>query len=245
MIGDTPDDLVRRYPGAFGMVVSELAGPTEVQQRMHASREDFLQLLGDSRKAGQFAAQVLDGLDWDWPRWHDYVKTSMYANDTLPDLRQQALRMKPSDGLDMMTGAQLKAVIKQHRATLPGRPQRSELVTAVKALPAGAWAPEAKAHIQLWLNKKEQACRQKMGVRIASRIAHIALEVLRLKQRSDPGYLALRPNWEFVCGDKDQAPKSCRKLHGKVLPAPQAMNTFPGLPCDRLDCQCRIEARGK
>lgn len=243
MIGDTPEELIKRYPDAFEMVVSELAGPPEVQQRMHADREDFLQLLGDSRKAGQFAAQVLDGLDWDWPRWHAYAKASFLAHDTLTDLRHQASCMKPVEGLNMMTVAQLKAVTKRQELNLPGKLQKAELVAAIKALRPDTWSPEAKAQIQLWLTRKELACRREMGAAMASRVAHIALEKLKLQQRIDPGYLALRPNWRFECEGPSwglDKPKDCKRLHGKVLPATEALLSFPALPCERLFCMCEI-----
>ena len=238
------DDLEDYYPQAFVDVISELEGPPEIKERMFAGRHEFLQLLGDSRKAGHWVAQTLDGLDWDWPSWCEYVKTSMYANDTLRDLRQQASLMKPADALDMMTVAQLKAALKQHGGLpLPGKHQKADLIAAVKALSITDWAQVANVQIQAWLNKKELVCRQKMGARMASRISHIAIERRRLQQRRDPGLLALRPRWGFICSAPQSAPKSCKKLNGKVLPAQQAMSIFPTLPCERLDCCCRIEAQ--
>lgn len=226
---------------AFSTVVAELQGSQEIARRLHAGRDEFLQLLGDSRKAGKWVAQTLGGLDWDWPRWADYVQTSFWDLTTPAALREQADRMALGSALGLLTLAQLKKLLREHGGQAPAKAGKADVLKAVQALPADALAPIAQAQIQQWLEAKLLACHSQMGARMASRVSHIALERWQLRQRTEPGYLALRPRWEFVC--EPEAPRACKRLHGKVLHVQQAMATFPVLPCARLDCRCRVETR--
>ena len=240
---NTPfDDLENYYPQAFANVISELDGPQAIQQRMHAGQEEFLQLLGDPRKAGHWVAQKLDGLDWDWPRWHAYVKTSGYNNHTLPALREEAAAMTQADALNLMTMPQLKSLLREHGSTVPvSKATKANVLAAMQSLPSIALDEATQEQVRQWLSNKAADCRQKMGARMASRISHIAMERRQLQQRNATDLLALRPNWKFICSDPQSAPNSCKKFNGKVLPAQQAIGTFPSLPCDLLDCRCRIE----
>ncbi len=229
------------YDQAFTEVISELSGPPEILLRMRSGRAEFLQLLGDSRKAGQWVAQTLEGLDWDWPRWHTNAASMFEDDNTLPALRAEASAIAQADALNMMTVPQLKALLLRHGSPLPtGKATKADVLAAVQSLPPSVLNGVAQELVQQWLGKKVVACRQKMGTRMAGRISHIAMERMRLCQRSDPACLALRPRWQFICGDPQSAPKSCKKFNGKVLPAQQALGTFPRLPCERIDCMCRI-----
>lgn len=220
---------------AFDLVVSELDGTTEVAQRLHTGRAEFLQLLGNRHALGKWVVQTLEGLDWDWPRWH----ASGYI--TLPDLRAEASGMKPVDGLSMLTVPQLKALLREHGGQVPGKATKADVLRAVCGLPSMAWEPVARVQVQQWLETKMVACRREMGGRMASRISHIALERLRFRQLTSPEYLALFTRWEFMC--PSYGPKSCKRLNGKVLPVQEALKAFPALPCARLDCCCWIASR--
>ena len=220
---------------AFDLVVSELDGPEEVAQRLHAGRTEFLQLLGDRHAVGKWVVQALAGLDWDWPRWHTHDDT------TLPELKAEAGEMKPVDGLSMLTVPQLKALLREHGGQVLSKATKADVLQAVCALPSEVWEPVARDQVQQWLETKMLACRRRMGGRMASRITHIALGRLRFRQLTNPGFLAVLPRWEFVC--PSDGPKSCKRLNGKVLPVQEALKAFPLLPCARLDCGCWIAAR--
>lgn len=225
---------------AFEDVISELSGPAEIQHRMRIGRSEFMQLLGDPRKAGRWIEQTLDGLDWDWPRWHTYAKT--FDEDTLQTLAVEASKITQMDALSMMTVQQLKALLLQHEGqTSKGKATKDDILRAINHLHSDTMKVATQAQVQQWLSKKTTACRQKMGSRIASRISSIALGRMRIQQLTEPSFLALHPYWEFVCCES--APKSCKKHNGKLLPVSQALQVFPKPPCDRLDCGCRVVPR--
>ena len=236
------DDL----QAAFGLVVAELQGPPEVVQRLQAGRDELLQLLGNTREAGQWVARALSGLDWDWPRWHSCVRDSFLDLTTPPALKAQAAQMSAGEALGMLTVKQLKELLREHGAVSPAKAKKPDVLDAVLNLPSHALQREADVQIARWLEAELLACHREMGTAISGRICHIAHERLRLRQRSEPGFLALRPHWEFVCEEPSfgfEKSRACQKLHGKVLPAAEAMKVFPLLPCDRLGCGCRIETR--
>ena len=220
---------------AFGLVVSELDGPAEVARRLHTVRAEFLRLLGNRYALGKWVVQTLEGLDWDWPRWH----ASGYV--TLPELRAEAGGMKAVDGLSMLTVPQLKALLREHGGQAHSKATKADVLRAVCALPSEIWEPIAHDQVQQRLETKMMACRREMGARMGSRISHIALQRWRLRQLTSPEHLALFPRWEFMC--PSDGPKSCKRLNGKVLPVEQALKAFPALPCARLNCCCWLAAR--
>ncbi len=228
---------------AFSTVAAELQGSPEVPQRLHARRGEFLQMLGDPRKAGQWVAQTLDGLEWDWPRWCDYVRMNELSNATVPQLRAQASEMQPAEALDMLTTSQLKELLREHGGKVQAKTKKTDLLQAVQALPNEAWEPVCHTLIQQWLEYELLICHQEMGRWLALRIHSIAMAQTRLRQLSDPELLARRPHWEFVCAQPEWPPKPCKKLHGKQLSAAEAIKAFPALPCERLNCACRIVAK--
>ena len=228
---------------AFSTVVAELQGAPEVAQRLHAGRNEFLQLLNDPRKAGLWVAQTLNGLDWDWPRWRDHVKTSGLKPLTVPALRKQASKIKPAEALSMLNISEIKELLHAHSGKVPTNAKKDNLLQAVQALPLGTLDSIVRPVVQQWLDIELWDCRIKMGGRIGLRIAQLCYARQRLRQLTDPDLLLRRPQWEFFCGDQTSPSKSCQRLHGKTLFASEAIKAFPTLPCERLDCACRILAK--
>lgn len=90
-----------------------------------------------------------------------------------------------------------------------------------------------------WVERRKM-CRLEMAKTIAMRVSRIVHHLERYRQLSDPQLLQLTPNWKFICGDS--CTNECLSLNNMSLPAATAIRTFPSLPCDYLECRCRIAA---
>lgn len=89
-------------------------------------------------------------------------------------------------------------------------------------------------------------CREQMAVQIAARVSRIVYAKERYLQLTNVDLLRMRPCWRFrIAGASlgcENTPSRCGQLDGVVLPAKDAIRTFPRLPCDYLGCRCSIEA---
>lgn len=229
-----------RLSKAYWLVMSELKGEGLTLNTLAALEPAFIDALDDSKRAGQLLADVFRGIDWDWPRWHGFAKRNGYSSvsDIAADAQAQSLNALLNKALK----ADLVALGASLNIALPKSNSKSEMINSLMALPPeqfGTWVESAR------LNRhatEADKLHRDMGRFVAVRISYLANQEQHYEQCTDPEVLILHPYWRFICPNDmpTPAPKRCRDLDQKVLPAAQAMKKFPKIPCDRLDCQCRF-----
>lgn len=231
---------VERLQKAYWQVMRELQGLSESVDLLQAVMPEFLNALGDNKHAGCLLADTLMGIDWDWPKWHAFAKRQGY--NTVPDVIEMVERQDLHAQLHRLLKADLVTLASSLSMVLPMSLKKTEMIKRLMTIEAShleSWSINAKNEL---LAKELQKLHRDMGRFLAGRISYIANQEIHYEQCSDPGYVSLHPYWRFICPNDipTPAPKRCREMDQKVLPAAQAMQKFPMIPCDRLDCQCRF-----
>jgi hypothetical protein len=245
--GTPLQDLVgpARVAEAYWQVMSELQGTGLTPDHLTGMKSTFIDQLGDPKRAGRVMAEALDPIVWDWPRWHPFAKRRGY------NTVQQVIQTTNAMGLHAMlqgsTKAELMALGASLELALPRSHGNVEMVQALMALPIERFDSWVKQTRQRLTEKQLLKTHREMGQFIACRVGQLALSADQYARYCDPDYMRLHPYWRFICPDDwlSTAPKKCRDLDQKVLPAAEAMKIFPTIPCARVDCDCRVTTQGR
>ncbi len=224
---------------AFDTVTATFTGVTK-QGVLAAVKAQVLEQINDRRGSSRMLLDALAGDEWYWPAWQ--AQAAVLGCDEAPAPVSEAPAPPLECGLDHYTATELKAILTQHGARAPSRARKADLVATMVQLPASAWHDLAQTGIAAQRDRIVIGGRREMAQRACSRIDAIAREAATRAQLMDS-----RPHlryWRFVAGENGlrKPPPRCAKLHNKIVEANVAATEFPVLPCDRLDCGCRITA---
>lgn len=234
---------------AYWAVVKDLEAPVDIPvARLNAALPEFLASTGTSAKAGAVIYNCLSDIAWDWPAWSNFAKKVGY--ESLQEVAISIAKMRPAEVLKSLSVAELKKFSCERNIKQAPRATKDDLVAALLKT---AGKDDAILEMVLPFRQRLQEiqsekCRKQMALHMASRILRVAHNMYRYEQLNDPDLLSVCPIWRFVWGGATDidAPKSCRKFNNKRLPHHQAKQVFPVLPCDYVNCGCRIVAeRGR
>jgi hypothetical protein len=192
------------------------------------------------RTAVDLLLETLKDYEWDFPEWHALPKSSREMSRG--EVTEWANRIRPRTLLEEATKPSLELICKQHEIYVPSKAKKAEVISALlKSL-----TPAALDLAILPIREKMAAAamiasRRDIADFICGRISSIGHNANHYEQLSDPEYVALCPFWKFIWVDHfGDAPKSCKKFDGKILPVEKAKRIFPHLPCKRRNCHCRV-----
>ena len=234
-----------RLGAAYWTLMRELQGEGLSEELIAAVQPGFIEALGDSRRAGRMLADAFSEIDWDWPRWYPFSRRK--GNATVREVRQDVSDIALDELLAKSLKDELLALAESLGKVLPKNSKKTEVIRQLMLFPAQgfeSWAEAAKKNL---LEAQLVKVRREMGRFVAGRICALAGMSHQYEVLQDLEVLALCPNWKFHCMSDlfPPAPKKCRDLNDKILPAKEAMKKFPTLPCERLDCYCRISLSGR
>jgi len=229
-----------RVNTAYWQVMSELQGEGLTPDLMTALKPVFIDALGDPKRAGRLLADTFNDIDWDWPHWYSFAKPR--DCNTVKDIRLAGAIQELHALLSGLLKDDLVALAASFDLAIKKSISKKEVIENLMLLPPEKlkdWVEDARLQ---WLEKQLDKVYLDMGRHIASRVSHLAINEHHYAQCSDPEAIRLHPYWRFICPEDwiSTAPKKCRELDQKVLPAAEAMKIFPKIPCARLDCHCRF-----
>ena len=229
-----------RIDAAYWKVARELQGEGVTDALLDAVQFSFKEALtsGDNRKAGRLLTDALEGIEWDWPRWYAHAKTT--GHDTVADIHQWVSRLTAKDLMDKASKAELIGLAAKFGLTVKATDSKPVLIEQLGAVSRTKLKPALNPVAQQLLKKELLRCRRSMGLFVASRVSHLIYNDFRYQQLLEPGHRAVLPFWQFIC--VPDASKNCRSWNKKILPAAEAFQRFPTLPCDVLNCRCRINS---
>lgn len=223
---------------AYWSVVKDLTPDTLPISVLENARSEFLGQLGSgSAAAGKVLCKYLKGVEWDWPAWWSFAKLEGY--DTLACIAKTVEKMRPSDLLSTAGKSELILLCRQHGVHVSSASTKLIIIKALSGNSADIQSISAPLSARLFA-KLQAKCRDRMAMYIAMRVSAIAYNADRYEQLSDPEFIALRPNWRFIWANDYGTPKACKKFDNKVLPVVEARHLFPHLPCEYLNCRCRL-----
>jgi hypothetical protein len=229
-----------RLAAAYWAVMSELQGEGITSDLLLELKPKILATLNDPRRCASELVKKLDGLSCNWPRWNSHARRQGY--DTAKDVNQLSAEASLESLLNGTLKADLVALGREGGVALKESMTKAAMVKRLLEM-----SPE---HLECWEFEKRESIKDKglkkvereMAEALIRRISTVAHEARHLEQMSDPDVVQLHPYWRFICPSDigPKPPKKCRDMDQKVLPAAEAMKTFPKIPCERLDCQCRF-----
>lgn len=224
----------------YWMVCRELTGIGPSDELFASVQPGFLSALGDSKEAGGLLTHALAGIEWDWPRWKEHAAKEGY--DTVDGLHKWAARLTSKDLVAEASKPELTAMASTLGLTVKPSATRQVLIDQIATQPPAKLKALLQPVMQRVLQKAVERCRRSMGQFVAVRVMNLANNAHHYQQLLEPDFRALRPFWKFVCVMDARPPKACRTFNKKVLPVAVALQTFPSLPCDVLNCCCRVHA---
>ncbi len=229
---------------AYWSVIKDLEAPVDIPvARLKAALPEFLASTGTSAKAGAVIYNRLSDIAWDWPAWNNFAKKVGY--ESLQNIASSITKMRPAEILESLSVAELKQLCRERNVEQAPRAPKDGLVAALLKGTGKDAIPDMVLPFRQHLQKAQsEKCRKQMALHMASRILTVAHNMYRYEQLNDPDLLKACPFWRFVWGGTTDidAPKQCRNFNNKRLPHHEAKEVFPVLPCDYLQCGCRIVA---
>lgn len=226
---------------SYWAVMSTLQADAASLAVLDQLRPRFLDALpSGSPVAGDLLCNALSDIDWDWPLWHPFAKSE--ESSTLADIDAEIDGTAPAEMLSLATNAQLRALCRDSGVRVSSSAVKAELIEGLrKTLSDASFAELARPFAERERARLKAACRREMATVIAARVASIAQNTERYEQLLDPDFAALAPFWKFHYVDYfGGEERRCKRLDGKILPIEKALAEFPHLPCDYLQCSCRI-----
>ncbi len=195
-----------------------------------------------NEQAGRVVCEALSGVEWGWLAWPAYAEQA--GCSTLDGIAAEVAALTVEDRLGLLTRQELVDLSRQAGVKVKARDSRSTMIAALLAgVDKGKLVSLTDPAMDEHRAALREGCLQEMASHLVFRVSRQAHCLERYEQLADTGLQALLPNWKFVC--QEEAPPRCRNFDGMILPAREAMKTFPQLPCDNLGCRCRITAVGE